>query len=32
LQALANDVGLRTLSAARFRFDLGYERLRQTYR
>src|SRR5882724_9484929 len=31
LQALANHVGLRTLAPPRFRLDLGYERLRQTY-
>jgi len=31
LQALANDIGLRTPAAARFRLDLGYERLGQSY-
>jgi len=29
LQALANDVGFRTLAPARFHLDLGYERLGQ---
>ncbi|MEE9596324.1 MAG: hypothetical protein V3V96_06060, partial [Acidiferrobacterales bacterium] len=31
LQALANDVGLRTPAVARFDLDLGYERLGQSY-
>jgi hypothetical protein len=32
LQAFANDVGLRTLTRARFRLDLSYYGLRQAYR